>query len=67
MATITINGERRNWEGEKTLRELIQSLNLKTENLLIEQNFEIVPANQLDERMARAGDVIEIIRIVGGG
>jgi len=67
MATITINGERRNWEGEKTLRELIQWLNLKTENLLIEQNFEIVPANQLDERMARAGDVIEIIRIVGGG
>jgi len=67
MATITINGERRNWEGEKTLRELIQSLNLKTENLLVEQNFEIVSANQLDERMARAGDVIEIIRIVGGG
>lgn len=67
MATITINGEQREWEGEKSLRDLIESLNMKTDNLLIEQNFEIVPANQLDERKARAGDVIEIIRIVGGG
>lgn len=67
MATITINGERREWDGEMSLRELIHSLNLKSDNLLVEQNFEIVPANQLDERKARAGDVIEIIRIVGGG
>ncbi|MFQ5353716.1 MAG: sulfur carrier protein ThiS [Thermodesulfobacteriota bacterium] len=64
---ITINGEPREVREGITLKNLLLELEINTRGTAVEINREIVPRASHNERLVAEGDVIEIIRMVGGG
>jgi thiamine biosynthesis protein ThiS len=64
---VTVNGEKRSYDGPMTLLGVVESLGLRPGSVAVERNLIIVPRKGMDREMIRDGDVIEIIRLVGGG
>jgi thiamine biosynthesis protein ThiS len=64
---IQVNGEPRDVENHISLPELIAALNLKSEQIAIELNHEVVRRAQWPGVALQSGDVIEIVHFVGGG
>ncbi len=64
---ITINGETQRMEGPCTLGDLLISLGIPGRSVAVEQNLSIVRREDYETTLIRDGDVIEIIRFVGGG
>ncbi len=64
---ITVNGETRQVEGPLTVEGLLQSLGITAGSVAVEQNLAIVNREAYSQTPVQAGDVIEIIRFVGGG
>ena len=64
---ITLNGENRPLEGEKTLAELVESLGLDPRKVAVERNLEIVPRSAYERTDLANGDRIEIVHFIGGG
>ena len=51
----------------KSLKELVDSLNLLEARFAVEINREIVPKSQIDNYTLNDKDVVEIVIAVGGG
>jgi thiamine biosynthesis protein ThiS len=51
----------------RTITELIQSCNLLPESTAVQRNDEIVPRTAYSTTVLEEGDVIELVRFVGGG
>jgi len=64
---IYLNGKEIRDNNFKTLQELVNSKNLKTENVVILVNDEIVKKEQWQNYKLKDNDNIEIIGFVGGG
>jgi sulfur carrier protein len=64
---VEINGERRVFEEQMTLRELIEYLKLAPERLAIELNHSVVRRADWPTTTLNEGDHIEIVHFVGGG
>ncbi len=64
---ITVNGETRQVEGPLSVEELLHSLGITPGAVAVEQNLAIVHREAYGATPVEAGDVIEIIRFVGGG
>ncbi len=63
---LTINGEP--WEvAATTVFDLIQELGLHPQGTIVERNLEIVELAAYGETMLAEGDMLELVRIVGGG
>jgi sulfur carrier protein len=67
MITVTINGERRDFEQPLPFSQLVERLGLAGKRIAVERNGEIVPRSQLDARSIAHGDKLEIVVAVGGG
>ena len=67
MITITLNGKPRQLDGETPLPDLLRSLDIDARRVAVAINGEVVPKRQYDETTVRDADVIEIVRMVGGG
>jgi thiamine biosynthesis protein ThiS len=67
MITISVNGEPCTQPESITLLALIESLGVKPETVAAQHNDRIVERAALDEIHLCDGDVVELIRIVGGG
>ena len=67
MVTITVNGERRQFEDALRLTQLIDRLGLTGKRIAIECNGEIVPRSQFTAKSIADGDKLEIVVAVGGG
>ena len=65
--TISLNGERTDPQGAKTVADLVQVLNLPAPTLLIEHNGVALHRREWPERALSEGDRIELIKIVAGG
>ena len=65
--TLTINGERQQFEQKMTVAQLIEALAMKPDRVAVEVNREIVPRSQWDSTELRDGDRLEIVHFVGGG
>ena len=63
---LTINGEPREVVAT-TVFDLIQELGLHPQGTIVERNLEIVELAAYGETMLADGDVLELVRIVGGG
>ena len=50
-----------------TLEDLMDQLKLKTDRLVVERNGKIVRRNIYNKEKLNNGDVLEIVRLVGGG
>jgi len=66
MKKITVNGKEIDFNGN-TLKDLIQNYNLKPEMIAVERNREIVKKDSYDSQSVMDGDIIELVRFVGGG
>ena len=64
---ITINGLTREIRENITLQMLLVELNLIEGRVALECNGQIVPPNHFSSHTVQDGDVIEIVRFVGGG
>ncbi|WP_428408079.1 sulfur carrier protein ThiS [Hyphococcus sp.] len=64
---ITVNGEKRRFEGPITVAGLLTALDLQPRKIAVERNLEIVPKSLFGETALSDGDKIEIVQFVGGG
>ncbi len=64
---IQINGEERTVKEGVMLDTLLSELDISTIGTAVELNREVVPKRTHNETALSEGDVVEIIRMVGGG
>ncbi len=68
MMTLKINGEVREVAAEElTVSGLLAELGIAAAGIAVELNGEIVPRSRHAETELCEGDVLEIVRMVGGG
>ena len=67
MISVTINGERQQFEAPINCAELIAKLELAGKRVALERNGEIVPRSRHAEERLADGDRLEIVVAVGGG
>ncbi|MDD2903933.1 MAG: sulfur carrier protein ThiS [Syntrophales bacterium] len=63
---LTINGEARDVTAG-TVQALLEELGLNPQATVVERNHEIVDRAAYGETRLAAGDVLELVRLVGGG
>jgi thiazole synthase/sulfur carrier protein len=64
---VTVNGVVREIEGGRSVRQLLESLDLHPGLVVVERNREILDREQYDRIEVEAGDVLELVHFVGGG
>lgn len=67
MPTITVNGENRAMDKEKSVLEFLDELGVSAKKVVVEHNRNILQRTQLDQIILKDGDVLEIVHFVGGG
>jgi sulfur carrier protein len=63
---LIINGEKRE-VGAVTVFDLLKELGLHPQGTIVERNREIVDREAYPETHLAEGDVLELVRLVGGG
>ena len=63
---VTINGEEKNAAGN-TISAYLSEEGYDTSRVVVEQNLQIIPQDQLENTLIQEGDQIEILCFVGGG
>ncbi len=64
---ITLNGERREVPDALTVAGLLVHLGVRPEHVAVEVNRELVSRTRHDRSPISAGDVLEVVTLVGGG
>jgi thiamine biosynthesis protein ThiS len=64
---ITVNGKPREIDGEMDLPGFLRSFEINPRLVAVAINGEVVPKTAYASARVRAGDVLEIVRMVGGG
>jgi sulfur carrier protein len=67
MIALTVNGKRRELEAETDLVGFLSALDVDARGVAVARNGEVVPRDRYAEVRLRDGDVLEIVRMVGGG
>ena len=63
---VTINGNSVNADG-KTIAQYLEEAEYDIRVIVVERNEEIVPKDEYADTRLEAGDVIEIVKFMGGG
>lgn len=63
---ITVNGQQVEAEG-KSLSAYLAEAGFDPKRIAVERNGEIVPKARYQETLLHDGDVLEVVRFVGGG
>jgi sulfur carrier protein len=66
LIKLTINGEAQEVSAT-TVSDLLQELGLHPRGTIVERNLEIVDLASYGETILANGDVLELVRLVGGG
>ncbi|MFC3301309.1 sulfur carrier protein ThiS [Parvularcula lutaonensis] len=64
---VTVNGETRAMPLGTSVADLLAHLGIVGGKVAVERNRAIVARSSFDTQMLQDGDVIEIVRFVGGG
>ena len=67
MFELTVNGKPRTIEREMSLLDYLTQVGINPQIVAVEHNGEIVRRERYAEARLGAGDVLEIVRMVGGG
>lgn len=67
MIRVRLNGKDREVEPGLTVQELLQSLDLRPELVVVERNREILGRERYPEVEVEPGDTLEFVHFVGGG
>lgn len=65
--TIILNGEEKEISGGKSIKTLLEELDLDIKKIAIEKNYEIVMAQDFEKNILCDKDKIEIVHFIGGG
>lgn len=64
---ITVNGEVRSVNQKLTLINLVETLSLNPNHLVVELNREVVQRDEFSNTELSDGDILELIEFVAGG
>jgi thiamine biosynthesis protein ThiS len=64
---VSINGECKKLENGTSISALLTMLGVNITQVAVERNGEIVPKSKHTETLCADGDVIELVRFIGGG
>jgi len=64
---ITLNGKPHDLAGTPTIVELIDTLSVKANQVAVAVNGEVVTRREWPNTLVSDGDVVEVVRAVGGG
>jgi sulfur carrier protein len=67
MMTVTINGKTQEIGEGTSLAAYLQTGGIDPSHVVAEVNGAIVKKERFAERYLKAGDIVEVIRFVGGG
>ena len=67
MIALTVNGERREVEGPIRLIAFLESLAIDSRYVAVARNGDVLPREEWPETTLQDGDVLEVVRMVGGG
>ncbi len=67
MINLTVNGKARSLEDSTDLESYLVSFGVNMKHVAVGYNGEVVKKEQFPEVRLRDGDVLEIVRPVGGG
>lgn len=67
MIALQINGRRVDLEGPTTLLAYLEQLGVSPRAVAVEQNGVIIERSAYADARLNDGDVVEIVRMVGGG
>lgn len=67
MILVSVNGKQRELEGPTTLADFLQSNNIPSQFTAVARNGRVLPREQYGQVPLQEGDVLEIVRMVGGG
>lgn len=62
-----INGDEFNFEDALTLSDLLDSLELDKDRIIVEWNDTLIKSEQFKEIIVRESDRLELLEFVGGG
>lgn len=65
--TVRVNGRQRDVPAGGTVTDLLASLELRPELVVVERNREIVERARYAHEPVEAGDTLELVHFVGGG
>ena len=65
--TITLNGNQTDIDESSTISGLLEKLGVEADSVVVELNTEIIKPDVYTSSQLGDGDVVEIIRFVGGG
>jgi len=64
---VTVNGETHQVDESTTVFELLETLALDPDAMVVERNGLVLERERYDDTVLGKGDVLEILRFVGGG
>lgn len=64
---ITVNGEKKTFDRQMSLLEVLGELEVDPLRVVIERNKEIVPRPEYEKTQVADNDKLEILHFVGGG
>lgn len=64
---ITVNGKAREIEGEMALPAFLRAHDIDPRLVAVAINGDVIPKDAYEAARVRAGDTLEIVRMVGGG
>ncbi|MFP4173423.1 MAG: sulfur carrier protein ThiS [Candidatus Hydrogenedentota bacterium] len=64
---ITINGESRDVKEGLTILALLEELELQPDAMVVQRNDHVIEHDAFANTQLEEGDVIELVRFVGGG
>ena len=67
MIALTVNGERRELDGPVALTAFLESLGVDPRYVAVARNGDVLPREEWPETTLQDGDVLEVVRMVGGG
>jgi len=67
IASVTANGKQVQADLPASLEDFLRAQNLLPRSVVVEHNGEAVAPSEFARRQVKAGDRLEVIRIVAGG
>ncbi len=67
MITIELNGKPRELAGKQDVPELLETISVNPKQVAVAINGEVVPRSTWSGVCVEDGDVVEVVRAVGGG
>jgi sulfur carrier protein len=67
VITFTVNGEKRKLEGPVKLTAFLETLGINPRYVAVAHNGTVLQRQKWSEVVLQDGDILEIVRMVGGG